>query len=152
MDMKKAGMIMSLLMGLSMSFLLTMIGLISARQFTFGAFLRSFAISFMVSTLIGLIIPVRKISAAILRKRSAKPQSLKARLLEALVTDICYSPLMTFIMISLAHRQAVAHGAKIPFGPMLLKAEVISFIAAFILNLLITPLFARMVMKNVRAD
>ena len=152
MDMKKAGMIMSLLMGLSMSFLLTMIGLISARQFTFGAFLRSFAISFMVSTLIGLIIPVRKISAAILRKRSAKPQSTEARLLEALVTDICYSPLMTFIMISLAHRQAVAHGAKIPFGPMLLKAEVISFIAAFILNLLITPLFARMVMKNVRAD
>ena len=96
--MKKAEIKMSLLMGLSMSFVLSLVGMMSAGQFTVPGFLRSFLISFAISMILGLIIPVRRISTAILIKTGIKPGTLKANLLEALVSDLAYSPIMTFIM------------------------------------------------------
>ena len=148
MDMKKAGREMSLLMGLSMSCILTLIGLLSAGKFTVPGFLMSFLISFVVSVIIGMIIPMKNISDGLLKKFNLKAGTLKARVLEALVSDVLYSPLMTFVMVYLAYRQAVAHGARISFGPMLLKSEIISFIAAFVLSFVLTPVFMKFVMKK----
>ena len=148
MDMKKPGQKMSLLMGLSMSCVLTLIGLLTAGKFTIQGFLTGFAVSFVISMIIGLIIPMKKISDSLINRFDLKPGSLKARLLEALVSDVLYSPLMTFIMVYIAWRQATAHGARIPLGPMLLKSEIISFIAAFILSFILTPVFMKIVMKR----
>ena len=64
------------------------------------------------------------------------------------ITNIFYSPIMTFIMVFIAYKQAVSHGAKIPFGPMLLKSEVISFIASFILIFFITPVYQKIVFER----
>ncbi len=139
---------MSLLMGLSMSFILTIVGLLTAGQFTVPGFLKSFLISFVVSMIIGLIIPMRKVSNKVLKKLDARPGTLKARILEALVSDVLYSPLMTLVMVYLAYREATSHGARIPFGPMLLKSEIISFIVAFILSFILTPVFMKTVMKK----
>ena len=148
MDMKKAGCQMSLLMGFSMSCILTLIGLLSAGKFTVIGFLSSLLISFVVSVIIGMIIPMKNISDGLLKKFNLKAGTLKARVLEALVSDVLYSPLMTFVMVYLAYRQAVAHGARISFGPMLLKSEIISFIAAFVLSFVLTPVFMKFVMKK----
>ena len=148
MDMKKIGMKMSLLMGLSMSFVLSRIGLLSSGKFTVGEFLKSFIISFLISMVIGLIIPMKKISDSLLVKFNAKAGTTKARVIEALVSDVLYSPLMTFIMVYMAYRQATSHGAKIPFGPMLLKSEIISFIAAFVLAYVLSPVFLKLLMKG----
>ncbi|MBR2546033.1 MAG: hypothetical protein IKE93_07710 [Erysipelotrichaceae bacterium] len=148
MDMKKAGYKMSLLMGLSMSFILTMVGMLTAGQFTVPGFLKSFLISFVVSMIIGLIIPMRTVSNKVLKKLDARSGTLKARILEALVSDVLYSPLMTLVMVYLAYREATSHGARIPFGPMLLKSEIISFIVAFILSFILTPVFMKTVVKK----
>ena len=139
---------MSLLMGLSMSFILTIVGMLTAGQFTVPGFLKSFLISFVVSMIIGLIIPIRKVSNGVLKKLDARPGTLKARILEALVSDVLYSPLMTLVMVYLAYREATSHGARIPFGPMLLKSEIISFIVAFILSFILTPVFMKTVVKK----
>ncbi len=146
--MKKVGREMSLLMGFSMSCILTMVGLLTAKRFTVPGFIKSFLISFVISMIIGLIIPMKKVSDGVLRKCEAKPGTMKARILEALVSDILYSPLMTLVMVYMAYREATSHGASIPFGPMLLKSEIISFITAFILSFILTPVFMKTVMKR----
>lgn len=150
MEMKKAGMRMSILMGASMSLILSSIGLLSAGQLNLRSLLINFVISFAISFLIGLIVPMRKISDALIRKMKLEPGSLKARLSEALISDLCYSPLMTFIMVFIAYRQAVSHGARIPFLPMLLKSECISLIAAFVVIYLLSPVLKKIAFKGVQ--
>lgn len=145
---KHTGRVMSILMGLTMSFMLSLLGMVSAGTFTLPGFLKSFLISFLIATAIGLLIPVRKIAGTLAKKSGAAPGSVKGRVIEALATDLMYSPLMTFIMVYMAYRQATAHGAKIPFGGMLLKSEIISFIAAFLLSYLLPPVFVKLLTKK----
>ena len=66
MNMKKIGQQMNLLMGLSMSCVLTLIGLLTAGKFTIHGFLTGFAVSFVVSMIIGLIIPMKKVRPMII--------------------------------------------------------------------------------------
>ena len=146
--MKKAGLKMSLLMGATMSFCLSLIGNLSSGNFTLRGFLTSFLISFAISFLLGLLIPMKKISNSLISRYGLEPGSVKARLLEALVCDLSYSPLMTLVMILFAYHQATSHGARIAFLPMLLKAEAISLVAAFILSYLITPIYSRLIFKK----
>ncbi|MBQ1477141.1 MAG: hypothetical protein IIZ33_03240, partial [Erysipelotrichaceae bacterium] len=141
MNNQKAGLKMSLLMGLMMSFSLSLIGLLSAGRFTLSGFFTNFLISFLISFLLGMILPVRKIAM----KTSAPfpPGSLKARAVEALISDLLYTPLMTFVMVYISYRQAVSHGAQIPFGPMLLKSELISIFFAFFLIFFLSPVLMK---------
>ena len=139
---------MGLLMGFSMSFVLTLVGMSSAGKLTLPGFLLSFTVSFLISILAGKIIPAKRIAAEWTRKLNLEPGSLKARLLDALVTDLAYSPFMTLVMVSIAYFQATSHGAKIPFIPMLLKSELISFAMAFVLGFVLPPLFVKILMKD----
>lgn len=148
MDNRKIGRLMGILMGGTISFVNSLIGTLSSGRFTVGGFLNSFLISFVISQILGLIIPIKKISDSLTKKLNCKPGSLKARIADALVTDLIYSPIMTFIMVYMAWFQAKAHGADIPFGPMLLKAECISFVAAFFLSLFLSPVYMKLLMKN----
>ena len=145
---KKVGNEMSLLMGATVSLVLTIIGLLSAGQFTPGRFFSSFLISFVISQIVTRIIPVRKITEAAVKKCSFPQGSLKQMLLETLISNIFYSPIMTFIMVFIAYRQASAHGAKIPFGPMMLRSQVISFIASFVLIYFITPVYQKIIFER----
>ena len=148
MDMKKVGQEMSILMGASMSFVLSLVGTLSSGNFTWQSFLLSFFISFLLSLILGLAIPVRSIVEVAIRRLGLKHGELKARLLESLITDLVYSPIMTFLMVYIAYRQAVSHGARIHFAKMLLKSELTSFIIAFILSFVLSPVFLKLVMKR----
>ena len=81
MNNQKAGLKMSLLMGLMMSFSLSLIGLLCSGRFTLSGFLLNFLTSFVISFLLGMILPVRKIA----RKAAGAfpPGSLKGRAVEA---------------------------------------------------------------------
>ena len=59
---------------------------------------------------------------------------------------------MTLIMVWMAWRQAVSHGARIPFGPMLVKSEFISLIGAFVISFLAAPVWVSLVMKKVNSS
>ena len=148
MDIKKQARTMGLLMGLTMSLTLTLVGLLSSGQFTFKGFIINFLISFTISQLLGLIIPIRKLATSAIQKAKLKLGTIKARLLDALVSDLCYTPIMTFIMVFIAYKQATSHGARIPFGPMILRSECISLIIAFIVIFFISPVLMKLVFKD----
>lgn len=139
-------------MGLMMSFSLTLIGLLSASRFTIQTFLINFVISFVVSMILSHIIPIRKITMAICAKADLRPGSLKARAFEALVSDLSYTPIMTSIMVFMAYRQAVSHGAKIPFLPMLLRSLTISIFFAYLLIFFCTPLLMKIAFKDTKGE
>ncbi len=139
--MKNADTKMGLLMGASLSFILSLTGMLSANAFTLPSFLISFLIGFLISTIIMKIIPIRRISDSF--TKGMERGSLKQRLADAFVSDLLMSPLMTLLMVYIAYRQAVSHGAKIPFGPMLLRSEIVSFIVAFLAIFLLSPIFIK---------
>ena len=148
MDNRKSGMMMGLLMGLTMSFSMSLIGNLTSGRFTFGGFLTSFGISFLISLLIGRIVPMNRIAASLINRKGLDPRSLRARILESLVTGLTYTPLMTFFMILLAHHQAVSHGAQIPFLPMLIRGELIQIPASILISFLILPVYKRLLFKK----
>ena len=146
--MKKMNLQMSLLMAATMSFFLSMAGLISAGKFTVPSFLISFAVSFVISFIIGLFIPMKKIGDSAVEKTGLEPHSLKARLLETLISDLIYTPIMTFCMVFMAYKQASKGGNPPPFGIMFAKSMVISLILAYIIIFIVQPVFLRFLLKK----
>ncbi|MCR5718664.1 MAG: hypothetical protein K6F80_06505 [Oscillospiraceae bacterium] len=147
--MKKAGIIMSLLMSVSMSLCLSFTGMMSAGQFTVPGFVRSFLVSLVISLLIGFLIPMPKLNMAAAKKFHLKPGSMDQRIVEALIADLLYSPIMAFIMITLAWFTAHSHGAQIPYLPMLLKGEGLGIFVGFLLGFMFVPLFKKIAFRNV---
>ena len=148
MNMKKVGQEMSVFMGLCMSFVLTAVGLITSGHFTLIDFLLNFVISFLLALILGLAIPVRSIVEVTVRKLGLDHEGFRARLLDALITSLIYSPIMTFLMVYIAYRTAVAHGARITLGPMLMKAELICLPVAFVLGFILSPIILKFVLKR----
>ena len=146
--MEKDKLKMSLLMGFTMSLVLSLVGNLSSGRFTIPGCLKSFAVSFVISFLIGHFIPIAKISASLMRKLELKPGTLQARLVSAGVSALLYTPFMTFAMVFLAHRQLTAQGIHIPFLPMLFRSECISILVSYALSFLITPLYTKLIFKK----
>ena len=149
--MKKAGLKMSLMIGAAMSFTLSLIGLLSAGKFTLPGFLTNVLISFSISFLLSLAVPVKQLGTQLVNRLKLQPGTLKAQAAEALVCDVIYTPLMTTVMTYLAYRQARAHGAPITFASMWLPSLLISLIAAFVLAFIFTPVFARIAFRDLEA-
>ena len=83
---KKAEIRMGLMMGAAMSVTLSLIGMLSSGQFTIPGFLLNVAISFVISFVLGLIVPVKRISNSLIEKLGLKRGSLGARLADTLVS------------------------------------------------------------------
>lgn len=148
MDYRKQSLKMSLAMSVTMSFFLSLIGNLSSGRSSFPGFFKSFAISLVISLAIGLLVPMKKIADSLLQKFSLQPGSLKARVLQSLVSALCYTPFMTLAMVFLAHRQITARGIQVPFLPMLLRSECISMIASFLVSFIITPVYSKLFFKD----
>ena len=144
--MKKAGMTMSILMGVTLSFCLSLLGnLMAETGFKPIAFIISFIVSTIISLVIGFVVPMRKISQGV--TRNMKP-GIGSRCVEALISDLIYTPVITLAMIIMAWKQATSHGAKIPFLPMFLKSLGISLVAAFVIILIVSPVFMKIAFKR----
>ncbi|MBR6273944.1 MAG: hypothetical protein IKR27_02900, partial [Lachnospiraceae bacterium] len=85
---------MSLLMGVTLSFFLSLTGLLSSGHFTVPGFIVSFIVSTIISILIGIFIPVRKLG----EKASAGKKGFAKTCVESLVSDLIYTPVMTLVM------------------------------------------------------
>lgn len=148
MNMKKIGLQMNILMAVTLSFCLSLIGTLSSGHFTIPAFLISFAISTVISFIIGMIVPMKKVEDGLVRKCGLEERSLPARLLSTLVSDLIYTPILTFSMVFMAYKQATAHGEKMPFARVFVSSLIVSLIAAYIIIFIVTPLFLKFVMKK----
>ena len=147
-NMKKIGMLMSLLMGVTLSFFLSLTGQLSSGHFEIPGFLLSFAVSFIVSLVIGFLVPMKRVNDSLDKKLGLKPRSLGTRCFGALISDLIYTPIITFIMVFMNYKIAVSHGAPLVFGPMLLKSMIVSLIVGYVLIFIFMPLFMGILMKK----
>ena len=90
---------MSLLMGVTLSFFMSLIGTLTSGHFTFVTWLISFLISFVISLVIGFLVPLPKIDAAVCRKMKLRPHSVQANLMSALISNTIYTPIMSVVMV-----------------------------------------------------
>ena len=152
--MKRIGRRISILMGITLSFFNSLVAnlFLAKEGFKIGAFLISFGISLVVSILIGLIVPIKKIHDSVVRKFHLKPGSLGANAVEALVSDLIYTPIMTLVMTLVAWIMANKQNpnADIPYLPMFLKGLAVCFIVGYILAFIFAPLYTRLVVGKRR--
>ncbi|MBR1669862.1 MAG: hypothetical protein IJ695_04115 [Butyrivibrio sp.] len=149
--MKVIGRQMSLRMGLLMSFSLALVGTVTSGHFTIPGFLISFALSAVISIIIGFVVPVGKVSESFCRRRNLAPGTLPYKLASAFISDLIYTPVITLAMVCLAYFMAKKQSggmAQIPFLPMFLKSLVITFIVGFVLIYIFMPLFLNQLMKK----
>ncbi|SFX23525.1 hypothetical protein [Ruminococcus sp. XPD3002] len=148
MNNKKIAVTMSLLMGGTLSFFMSLLGNIMSGHFSLPGFIISFVISFIISIIIGLLIPVRKISSDLRHKFLFSEESMGGRCIDALISDFIYTPVIVLSMIIFACRMAEKQGGHIPFLPYFGKSLVLDLILGFILILIFTPIFIRLVVKH----
>ena len=146
---------MSLLMGLTLSFCLSLTGLLSSlgkTEYTVSRFIVSllinFAVSFAISMAIGLFVPMKKVNDSLDKKLGLQPGKLGTRLFDSLISDLIYTPVITLTMVFIAYKQATGHGAKMPFLPMFLGSLALCFTAAFILIFFLTPVYMKTALKK----
>ncbi|MBQ7371129.1 MAG: hypothetical protein IJW67_04490 [Blautia sp.] len=145
---KKIGREMSILMGVTLSFCLSLVGNLSSGRFTFPGFLLSFLVSTIISLIIGFLVPMKKVTDSLDTKLGLKPRTMGARLFDSLISDFIYTPLITLVMVTMAYRQAASHGARIPYMPMLGKALLLSMVVGYVLIFIITPVYMKLVLKR----
>ena len=146
--MKEYGRKLSLCMGIMMSFCLSAIGLFSANAFTPLSLLLNFAISFTVISIVSRFFNAERIAVGVLERNSIDPGSIKGRMIQALIVDLIYSPIMTFAMVTIAYVSASKNGNDMPYIPMLLKGLAVSFVAAFFLCLIFVPIFEKILNRK----
>lgn len=150
--MKKVGIIMSVLMGVTLSFCLSLTGnLTSGEGFQLVPFLLSFAASTVISLLIGLIVPMKKVEDGAVKAMKLNERSMPANLVKALVSDLIYTPVITLAMIilvrALVMKMSHGHAQLPPFAVMFIKSLIISLVVAYIIILIVTPVFMKLSFK-----
>ena len=148
---RKINLEMNLLMSITMSLCLSLAGTLSSGHFAFVEWLISFAVSFVVSFIIGLLIPMKKIQDFVLYNHNLKRGGLCAHLVGALVSDLVYTPIMTLIMVFIAWTNARKHlppDARLPFLPMFLKSLLVCFVVGYIVILIVTPIYLKILTKH----
>ena len=162
--MRKVGICMNFMMGVSLSFFLSLIGMASSGHFQVKGWLISFAASTVLSILIGFCIPIHKIGSALCTKLGLKERTLPFHLVGTLISDCFYTPLLSFSMVALAYMgmkkqfaAAIAAGApaeslpQITFLQLFIPSLVLTMIAGYVLIFVLQPLFLKILLKEKRA-
>jgi hypothetical protein len=150
-QMRKIGRSISIKMAVTMSFFLSLVGNLTSGHFTLMGFLTSFLISLVISMVIGLLIPIGKLGGAACRAAKLRQGTLGARLMESLVSNLIFTPIMTLIMVFLAYKAVMKQSggmAPISFGSMFLHSLIICFIVGYVLIFIVQPLFFKQAMKK----
>ena len=148
-QMRKIGREMSVRMGLTMSFVMALVGTLTSGHFTFVGFLISFVCSAVIALAMGFLIPIGKITNDLTVRKGMKPGKLSTRCAEALISNLIYTPVITLAMVGLGYYLAMKQSggmAQLSFGPMFLHSLVICLIVGFVLIFLVQPLFLRSLM------
>lgn len=154
--MKKIMMMMSILMGFSMSLVLSLLGVAGSGHFSVPSWMVSFGISFLISLLIGFAVPVKKVCDAACNKCGIIPESFKGNLMSSVVSDLIYTPVITIAMVVMmvggAAKKAIAAGApadRIPsVAHALVPSLIMSLVVGYFVILILQPLFLKLLLKN----
>ena len=146
---------MSIYMGVVMSLTLSLVGSISSGHFTIKGYIISFIISTVISIMIGFVIPISEICAGVCRNHDIERHSLKGRLIESLISDVVYTPLLTLLMVVFNIAMVVKNSggnAQIPFLPMFLHSLLICFPVGYVLIFIMQPVLLKYVLKKAGID
>ena len=149
--MRIVGRKMAIWMGLIMSFGLSLVGTLTSGHFTPIGWAVSFVASLIISLLIGFIIPMGKVTSDFTRKRNMEPGKLGTRIVESLLSDLIYTPIITLCMVALAYFMAMKQSggqAQLNFIMMFLPSLAICFAVGFVLIFLIQPPLLKMILKK----
>ncbi len=146
--MRKIGIEMSLCMGITLSFFLSLMGTLSSGHFTVPGWLLSFLISTVISLVIGFLIPMNRVMNAVDKKAGLQSGSLGARFLDSLISDLIYTPLLTLCMVGFAYWNTVRHGGFMPFLPVFLKSLLLTLAVGYVLIFIFQPLFMKIILKR----
>ena len=111
-------------------------------------FLASFAISFVISFAIGLLVPMPKVNEALCRTFKLQPRTPKANLVQSVVTNLIYTPLLTTVLVVFAYFVQIPDGHKPPFLPMYMHSMVICLVVAQVLIFVCVPLILKLVLPK----
>lgn len=145
---KKAGRQISIYMGITMSFFLSLFENIISGHFSLILFFATFFLSTTLSFIIGFFVPM----GIIISKATAnmKKGSIAEKLLSSLISDIIYTPVLTLAMIALV-RVMLPDGALTnlpPFPIMFVGALIPAMILGYILIMIFMPIFQKMVFEK----
>jgi len=161
-QMRRIGLVMNILMGVTLSCALSLTGLALSGHFEVKAWLISFGASTVLSLIIGICLPVRKASLAICSRCGLKERTFSFHCLDSLVSDVFYTPLITFLMVLLAYngaRNTITHVyadmevvqqalEELKFMPMFLHSLLVSMIAGYVLIFILQPLYLKMLLPK----
>ena len=152
--MKRIGRRISILMGITLSLCLSLVGnlFLAEDGFKFGDFILGLCISLTISLLIGFIVPMKKVNDSVDRTFKLRPGSMAANAVEALVSDLIYTPIITLVMTLVAWKMATSHNpqADIPYLPMFLKSLAVCMAVGYVLIFIFAPLYTRLVVGKRR--
>lgn len=154
---KIVGLRMTAAMGITLSFFLSLVGTVMrvlATSQSDGFFMRwliGFMLSLLISLVIGILIPMGKISDAIDRRMAWKHR-MAAGFLKCLVSDLIYTPFITFFMVFFSYRIARSAGARVEFLPMFLPSFAACFLIGYLLILIFTPLYLKIFTRNIHIN
>lgn len=150
---KTVGLLVSVFMGLSISLVLSIVGPASSGHFAVKTVLVSFFCSSIISIIISIIIPIKRISDAACRGVHLNIESLPGRLFSALVSDICFTPIISTLMVSMSYINAKRNDPSfsVPFGRMLTSNLIISFVVAYLIIFICVPLFIKLSISIVKS-
>ncbi|MBE5848022.1 MAG: hypothetical protein E7300_10135 [Lachnospiraceae bacterium] len=144
-QMRKAGFRMSFLMALTMSLCLSLVNNLVSAGFHLPLLLITFVTSFVVSLLIGILVPMPHISRSITEKCGP---GIVSHLLNAFVSDLIYTPVMTLLMVAVVRISiGIISGGREHLPPLLfmfLRSMALSFAVAYVVILVVTPIFRRL--------
>ena len=143
--MKKIERQMSLIIGTILSFVLSLIGIISSEKPSIVSFLICFVMSVILSIVIGSVVPLRSITEKVTGSMNLQKGSLGSRAVESLLSDVIFTPVITLAMVILAY--AMSHG-HMPFVPAFVGSLVKGLVIGFIILFIITPAVLKFVLSK----
>ena len=153
---RSVGMLTGIFLSVSLSFVLSLVGtLLGTRnngRFSVVTWLITFAASTFITMVLGLIIPIGRAAKAVSKSFKLKENGIPARLVETLVADIIYTPIISFLMVFIARSFAIANGAPpqaLKLGNMFLLSFPGVFATGYVFIFIFVPLFEKLAKKIV---
>ncbi|SDB68978.1 hypothetical protein [Butyrivibrio sp. INlla16] len=102
--------------------------------------------------IIGFVIPIGKVTGGLCAKWGLERGKIGTRVVESLISDVIYTPVITFAMVAFAYNMAIRQSEGMaqmpPFVIMFLKSLFICFVVGFFLIFIIQPILLKQLIKK----
>lgn len=145
---------MNILMGSTVSFVLSLVGTLKGGHFTVISWLIAFLISFTLALIIGFVVPINKIDKLVFDKYDVDPDSMKGNLISGIVSDLIYTPVISITMVVIMLTNAAKHapeGATLPLSRVIPSSLLLALIVGYVVIIIAKPFYLKRVLKGLQS-